>query len=161
MAAERGDLFLKRLLLRGFFVALLLIIFAGCGTKEAVREVSDAEVVRERATAYWDSVIRGDFVKAYEFEFPLYRKQVPAGSYVRQYSNPRIEYRGFEVKEVSLVDETTADVSVKTNRALKVPGAKPFVTDVLTVDRWVKLDGIWFHVVDRAKERITHQEGEK
>src|ERR1700690_3299340 len=80
----------------GAVVFFSLIIFSGCSIKEAVKNVPDEDILRERVMAYWGYKINEEFDKAYEFEYPLYRKTENAVNYIRHF-NPNFHWRKCEI----------------------------------------------------------------
>jgi hypothetical protein len=127
----------------------LLIIFAGCGTKEAVRNGS-AEDLRGRVETYWQHKTREELDKTYEMEYPLYKKQVTLVNYIKKNSNPLVKVNGFTIENISYDSDDSAQVKLMTNLTVKAPGAKPFTHDMVRTEHWARIDGKWYHVPSRS-----------
>lgn len=122
-----------------------LIIFTGCATKEAVKSVSEEEVLRERVMAYWNYKIREEFEKSYEYEEPLYRKTRSLVKYVKGINTAMLKWKSVEIQNVS-IEEAQADVDLKMRTAITIPGTRTSgEQDMTTKDRWVKVDDAWYH----------------
>jgi hypothetical protein len=130
----------------------LLTIFSGCVTKEAVKNVSDEEVLRERVIAYWNHKIREEFDKSYEYEYPLYRKQVSLVKYIKGFKTDVIRWKAVNVKDININDDE-AIVGMYINIDVKVPGIRRIERDSLVKEKWVRVEGIWYHVPERAAGR--------
>jgi hypothetical protein len=130
----------------------LLTIFSGCVTKEAVKNVSDEEVLRERVIAYWNLRINKEFEKTYDYE---YLPSMPKARYMVRLSNPLIEYKAFEIKNIRFDTDDSADIEMSVRVVAKAPGARAFEHESIIKERWVKAKGIWHHVSPLSKG-FTH-----
>lgn len=130
----------------GFFTVIffLLIIFFGCSIKEGVKNKTSEEILRDRVMTYWELNVRGEFDKSYEYEDPLFRKTVSMVDYIRGH-NRIVQVRKAAVKSVTFEDGA-AMVELKTTIELRVPGAKPLITDTDRKEKWEMFDGIWYHI---------------
>jgi hypothetical protein len=131
-------------------VAGSLIILSGCATKDAVRSASDEDVLRERIAAYWDHRIKGELDKTYEFEDPFYRKKVGLVSYIKSFGG-MVKWKAVAVKDIE-VSDNAAVVDLKITTDVRLPETK--ATDVTSAvkEKWVKVDGVWYHVPGRYKK---------
>lgn len=123
-----------------------LLILAGCATKEAVKNVSDEDILRERVTAYWNYRIKGDMDKAYSYEDLYTKNMVSMSKYIAGGMNPLVQWSGFELVEIKMKNADTAAVKIKANLKIKAPGAKAFEHDMMMVDQWVRDEGYWYHL---------------
>ncbi|MBI5640428.1 MAG: hypothetical protein HZA17_08385 [Nitrospirae bacterium] len=137
-----------------YLVILSLIIFSGCAKKEAVKSLQDEEVLKQRVMSYWNHKISREFDKAYSYEDPVFRKKSSLTIYLKQYDNPAMTYTRFEVQDIKLNDAEHAEVKIKTDVRLKVPGAKAFEHDTELTELWVRVDGEWYHV-PKGKKSLT------
>jgi len=149
LKGERG---VKERLVTYLGMIFLLTIFSGCVTKEAVKNVSDEEVLRERVIAYWNHKIREEFDKSYEYEYPLYRKQVSLVKYIKGFKTDVIRWKAVNVKDININDDE-AVVGMYINMDVKVPGIRRIERDSLVKEKWVRVEGIWYHVPERAAGR--------
>ena len=133
-------------------IIFCLIIFSGCATKETVKSPNDEEVLRERVTAYWNHKINGEFDKSYEYESPLYRKQVNLISYIRSF-NPEVlvKWTGMRIEKVFIEDEAaTLDLKVKV-KILNKP-SRDIEPETSVSEKWVRVGGIWYHIPHKVKQ---------
>jgi len=107
---------------------------------------SDAEVLRERAQAYWQARLMDDMPKAYTFEQPGLRGRWSVLEYVRNVSLG-IKATAADVTEVR-IDGDMADVYVDVQGRQMIPGWDKIVMRTTLVDDWQKIDGQWYHVID-------------
>ncbi|HEX9879090.1 MAG TPA: hypothetical protein VGB25_02720 [Candidatus Binatia bacterium] len=120
---------------------------------------SDADLLRERAQAYWDARAKDDMVKAYTFEDPLRRSQLSLNEYVRAVGTG-VKMNSPKVWNVK-INGDQADVEVETTTRYMVPGWDKIPPGRRTlVDDWQRIDGTWVHVLDfhlfkAGKPRIT------
>ena len=129
-------------------VAILLLVFlAGCVTTKAKHNISDEEGLRERVVSYWDYRIKGDLDKSYGYEDPLYRKAVTLVQYIRR-SNDIIDVKAVKVGKVALENDT-AQVDLDMQVEVHAPGARPLKTQIQRKEKWGKVDGIWYHVIEK------------
>ncbi|SPQ00147.1 hypothetical protein NBG4_180023 [Candidatus Sulfobium mesophilum] len=128
----------------------LLILFSGCSVKETVKSKSDEEILRDRVTEYWGYKIEEKFDKSYEFEYPVYRKNVSMSNYFRGF-RPSMKWTKAEVQTIEMKDdaaEVTVKVDIKVDMVVpRIP--KPVQHENKGIElreRWVKIDGLWYHV---------------
>jgi len=127
-----------------------LIILAGCGTKEAVRSVSDEEALRERVTAYWGHKIRQEFDKSYPFEDPFYRKNMTIGSYVQSFDTAKARWTSARTEAVR-IEGDTAVTDMMIGVRIMGPSAKPLEHEVPLQEKWIKVEGVWYHVLQKIR----------
>jgi len=154
LKGQRG--YWKRFTLASFIGIFFLIIFLGCAKKEAIRKISDEEILKERVTTYWNHKVKRDFVKAYEYESPL-SKEMTATKYVQMHANPALTYKSFEIRSIIKKADDIADVELMVVPVAKVPGAKPFEHEIAITERWVKVNDTWYHLSRRAAGDFTHK----
>ncbi len=128
----------------------LLIFFSGCSVKETVKNKSDEEILRDRVTEYWGYKVEEKFDKSYEFEYPVYRKNVSMSNYIRGF-RPSMKWTKAEVQTIAVEDdaaEVAVKVDIKVNMVMpRIP--KPVQHENKGIElreRWVKIDGLWYHV---------------
>lgn len=108
---------------------------------------SDADLLRERAQAYWQARMKDDMPTAYTFEDPVRRKQFTLIDYIRNIGTG-MKLTTAEVSQVK-IDGDLADVFVELEGRYVVPGwdSLPISRRTLT-DDWQKIDGQWVHVLN-------------
>jgi hypothetical protein len=129
-----------------------LIISGGCGTKEAVKNISDEEALRDRVRAYWDYKVKEEFDKSYEYEYPLFRNQVNMTNYIRSFHTGKAGWSGARIEEVHMEGDT-ATVDMKIMIKILVSSSKNLEHEALLKEKWVKVDGIWYHIKQDFRER--------
>ena len=142
---RQKHIYLEILLILIFF----LIIFPGCAKKEAIKKVSDDDVLRQRVMVYWNAMINEEYEKMYEIEYPLFKKETTRSKYIRFMSNPSMKYDSYEIIDIKRVDADVSEVNGKVNVTLKPFGAKPLTVDRVLSERWVRVEGEWYHVPGR------------
>jgi hypothetical protein len=129
-----------------FYIAIhLLIILGGCATKDALKSVSDEDILRERVMAYWDYKVKGEFDKSYEYEHPLFKKQTSMVKYIQGFKSGVARWLGTNVEDIEIKGDT-AEASVNVKTVVRIPRVKPIESDSLIKEKWVKTDGMWYHV---------------
>jgi hypothetical protein len=124
---------------------LSLVISSGCAPKETVKEKTDEEALRERVMAYWDYKIKGEFDKSYEYEDPLFRKKTGLVSYIRSFRPEVVKWKSVRIEKIAKEDDlATINLNVRTKVTL--PQIKGVENNSEIKDKWVRVDGIWYHV---------------
>lgn len=138
---------IKEKVLRPAIITIFfLTILSGCVTKEARKDISDEEILKERVMTYWAYRIQKELDKTYIFEYPLYRKQVTLAKYIKRFDDPSIKFNRADVISIEKRENGVAEVQLKVNVKVKAPAAKPFIYDTILTDRWVRINGEWYHV---------------
>lgn len=135
----------------GILIIFFLIIFSGCATKEGVRKAEE-DTLKERVMEYWRHKINGEFDKCYEYEEPFYRKTVNLVKYIKGFRTDVIKWKTADVREMEIRgDEAVVKLNVDMN--VKVPGIRRIDRTSLVTEKWVRVEGIWYHVPERAAGR--------
>ncbi len=133
----------------GYIAIFSLIIFCGCVTKEAVKSNTE-DVLRERITDYWNYKMKEEFDKSYAYEDPFFRKQVNLVNYIRRFRTDIVKWKSAAVKEIKLAGDS-AEVDMILRTKVRLPQIKTVEHDSLTKEKWVKVDGVWYHVPEGFK----------
>jgi hypothetical protein len=136
--------FINKHKIKFFFIFLLIFLFS-CAKSE-IKLLSEEDVLRERIMNYWSHIIKEELDKAYDYEYPL--GKMTLSKYIARKSNPMIKYKGFEIRSIS-INGDTADVEMEIVPVIKVPGERPFEHKTVILERWAKVDGIWYHVTKK------------
>lgn len=140
----------SRKLLKGIFIIKFavifpLIIFAGCVTKEAVKNLTEEDVLKERVMAYWGYKVDKELDKAYDYEYNP--EKMTKAVYIGRYLNPTLELRRFDLKTIKInKEEGSAEVALTIINKVSVPGVKVFETPTAITERWVRVGEVWYHV---------------
>jgi hypothetical protein len=127
----------------------VLLFLAGCATQLSVGseqwQESQRPVLKERAEARWDALIKGEFEKAYAFTSPEYRSVVSEQQYKGKYGRV-INWRMARVANVSYDDSTVATVSVEVTYRVDVPGTGGEAIETVKAisEKWIYKDREWW-----------------
>lgn len=139
---------------RSFLVAglayAMLSALPGCATlepeeSEKWRE-SQRPVLKARAEARWDALIKGDIEKAYLYTTPEYRAVVNPQQYKGKYGRV-LDWRGARVVDISYDVPTVAAVSVEVTYRIGLPGAGGEVieTQKAISEKWIYKNREWWY----------------
>jgi len=124
---------------RGLWVWIFLLLLVACQSEE--------EKLRARVQEYWQYRLKGDLVKAYEYEYPILKKKMDLNTYISSRHNPLARYRKAEILSIKFPEKDVAEVEMRFEIETLFSGAKkPFVTEFKRRERWVKVKGEWYHV---------------
>lgn len=118
-------------------MGMLCLMQAGCamlGTR------SSEDAVRERAQAYWDAVIAGEWEKAYGYATPGFRASVDLFGFRSRVSG-QVKLKSAEVVSVSCKD-TICEATMRIGVQPLQKGYPETRTDL--TERWVQEDGDWW-----------------
>jgi hypothetical protein len=150
LKGQRG--YWKRFTCASLIGIFFLIIFLGCAKKDAIRKISDEEILRERVTAYWNHKVKQEFDKSYEYEDPLYRKKNNMVNYIRSFNTARAGWYGAGIEGLK-IEGDSAIVDMKVRVKIIVSPSGSIEQDTPLKEKWVKVAGIWYHVPQKFKER--------
>lgn len=129
-----------------------LTILVGCVTKEARKDISDEEVLRERIMAYWNHKVKQEFDKSYEYEEPLFRKKMTIVNYIKGFNTAKASWSGASIEGLK-IEGDSAIVDMKVRVKIVVSSSGNIEQDVALKEKWVKVDGLWYHIPQKFKER--------
>jgi len=103
--------------------------------------------LEQRVTAKWDALIRKDFVTAYSFTSPEYRKLFSLNAFKGGFGNKAAWRRG-EVVNVDFKGDDAATVGINIYFVYHPPQAEQAL-DMQTYvqESWVLVDGQWWYLV--------------
>lgn len=130
---------LTLLVLTGVFVAI------GVPTAGA----QDAERLTERAQAFWELRVEGDYRAQYAYLEPRARGRITLQQYARGGSGGAIEYLGAQVEGTKIQPPWgVAKVRVLGRVLHPAMRGQPLVIEQVVDDLWLWVDGQWYRVVD-------------
>lgn len=144
------DSVVKRTVKKQWFInwALLVVSFVFfCLAACSPQGERDQKALKDRIQQYWNYRIEKSLDKAYDYEYPLFRKTMDLSRYILAGSNPAVQYTHAEI--ISIEPSPDKDISIAKmvfSVKLKVPGIKSMDTKIHKSEKWVKLDKGWFHV---------------
>jgi len=127
---------------------LILGLFFGCETQKTDITVKDSkQLLESRLNEYWKAVIEKNFDKAYNFEYPVFRKMVPKENYIKAGLNSRATYVEAEPLEIQINEEdNTALVKMGLTVKLNIPHLKANTIKIQKKEKWIEVDNVWYHV---------------
>ena len=122
-----------------------LLLLSACATTARTDNI-----IEERATARWDTLLSGDLAGAYEFLSPGFRSSVPSLQYQRQILLNKVKWTGAQYIE-SDCTETTCKVKISLDYTVygALPGVKSFDGTQEIEESWVKVNGKWYFVPNK------------
>ena len=133
----------RSMLVAGLYCSLVLL--SACATT-----MSTENIIEERATARWETLLSGDLAGAYEYLSPGFRSSVPSLQYQRQLLLNKVKWTGAHYIE-SDCTETTCKVKISLDYTVygAIPGVKSFDGTQEIEESWVKVNGTWYFVPDK------------
>ena len=134
-------------------IAILLIFFVnGCAHKYGSHiDRSYSESLREAVKNYWTLRVKGDYLKAYNYEHVAYMKKVTIQYYLNNFDKG-VDYKDFEILKIEKEGSgpngfTPVWLRVKFSaKGLLFP--VPKVLEQKRREYWVKeKDGRWYHIL--------------
>ncbi len=138
-----------------YILFFFLIISFGCSIKEASKNRPDGGDLRERVAMYWQLKVNEDFTKSYDYEVPYYRKQISVTKYLRGMNTEVVKYISATTGDIKL-DTDSAVVDVKLRVRVKPPQMKSEEYDSVIKEKWVKSEGMWYHVPGVIDQRSVN-----
>lgn len=119
-------------------VAVLATALVGCAS--APSPATEREVLLQRATAYWKTVLDNDAVVSWNYE-ELSKK--PGWTLQAYLKREGVLYEAVQVQDVRSLEGDRAVVDVKITYS--IPLLRMTNQQVLLQDEWVRLEGVWYH----------------
>jgi hypothetical protein len=123
-----------------------LIILSGCAKKNAIRQVSEEEALRTRIEEFWNYRKKLELDKCYYYEYPLLRKKISLVQYIKSFNTELIQWKEFDIRDITIFDRNTAEVKLNIIVLVKMPMVKRFEDETEVTEKWIKVDGTWYHV---------------
>jgi len=137
-------------------VMVLAIMVLSCQGAGVRKNTDEREALKKRVTEYWGYKIKREFDRAYQMELPLYRKTVSMVRYIKRFRST-LRWKEIEIEGIDLKGDR-ADVRLKVRQKALVPGipAREGIEFTNAVkERWIKEDGVWYHVPRKFLKRAT------
>lgn len=126
---------------RTLVVALLAAVLAGCASTPPAPE----QIVRERAQARWNALLKGDFERAYAYITPGGRAVVPLATYRGRIGNA-VTWKSAEVASVTCETLEMCTVQVKVTYLPVMRRASVGTIERYLDETWVVDAGQWWFV---------------
>jgi hypothetical protein len=125
---------------RAFWLVIVVAV-AGCASNPLASR-SIQEIVKEKAQAKWDAMVKSDFARAYEFMSPAGKSVTTAAAYANSLK-PGF-WVGAKVYEVTCPSAELCDVEMLIDYTYA--GRKMSTT---LREKWVKQDSDWWYLYER------------
>lgn len=120
---------------------------------------SPEEALRARATTFWEARVKGDLVTQYELLEPAARERVTLTGFVLARSS--VIFLSYEIQEVEVAGDKGRVTALTTFR-MNLPQVSRFGPwDQRAIMRWVKVDGLWYHLYDQQDVKQPLRAGEE
>jgi hypothetical protein len=113
-----------------------LIILTGCAKRNSIKTESQEDVLRKRITEFWNHRVNLELDKCYYYEYPLLRKKISLVQYIKSFN-------------IDIFDKENAEVKLDLVVSVKMPSIARFDDATSVTEKWVTVDGIWYHVAKR------------
>ena len=121
---------------------LAVILLSACATTSTA---SPGDLVRERAQARWDALLKGDFATAYSYFSPGYRSSTTVVDYEIGIRMRKVQYRTAEFQDHSCENNVcTVRLKVGYKVAKPVPGMTDWKSESVVSEQWIKSNGNWW-----------------
>jgi hypothetical protein len=117
------------------------------------------ETLEKRVNQFWEARVKGDFDEAYRYErisqtLKGYSKQ----EYIKHAFSGGVTLQSFKIKDIKLIDDDTAEVYLEVVFKLNPTGGIDIKTPIQadSKDKWVKIDGQWYHVIVWIENQVEY-----
>jgi hypothetical protein len=126
-----------------FALSTVLVVASACNKKVATLE--------ERAQEYWQARAKGKVEQAFAFEKP---GSIEQATYFKKLVASHVTFTSFVIQSIKEKDDE-AEVELQVQYLL--PGLSRSVSSSM-LDKWVKIDGQWYHLLPLAGDDGTSLE---
>jgi hypothetical protein len=126
-----------------------LIILTGCAKRNSIKTESQEDVLRKRITEFWNHRVNLELDKCYYYEYPLLRKKISLVQYIKSFNIDVVKWKKYSIKSIRIFDKENAEVKLDLVVSVKMPSIARFDDATSVTEKWVTVDGIWYHVAKR------------
>jgi len=126
-----------------FALSTVLVVASACSEKVATLE--------ERAQAYWQARAKGKVGQAFVFEKP---GSIEQSTYLKKLVTSHVTFTSCVIQSIKEKDDE-AEVELQVQYLL--PGLSRSVSSSM-LDKWVKIEGQWYHLLPLAGDDGTSSE---
>jgi len=126
-----------------FALSTVLVVASACSEKVATLE--------ERAQAYWQARAKGKVEQAFAFEKP---GSIEQSTYLKKLVTSHVTFTSCVIRSIKERDDE-AEVELQVQYLL--PGLSRSVSSSM-LDKWVKIEGQWYHLLPLAGDDGTSLE---
>ena len=121
---------------------MALLLQTGCALVSMRGD--DVDILKERAQARWEALIKKDWDVAYQYELPAYRQTHDVSQFRAKFGS-KVHWQHIEAKSAAIAQENkTADVKLNLAYQLLLADGVPMENDIEINERWVKQEGEWW-----------------
>lgn len=133
------------------FTTLMLTACAGASktTRPEAGPAGSLAALQERAEARWQLLIEGKMVEAYAYLTPGYRATRSVDDYVVGARAGALNWESVEWREADCQSEDSCLAQMLLNYSVRMPGAGRAPGFRVLAERWLHLDGEWYHLPER------------
>lgn len=142
----------------GWTVALVALV-ALLGSGQTAPESQPSESLRQRVAAFWEARLKGDELTAYQYEAYAYTGEMTATQYI-QARSPALKYMAYTIDTIE-EQENEAQVTVKVQYQMSVPGMVDLPLAMPIKERWVRFDNTWYRNLKSEKPAKENRQPEK
>lgn len=106
--------------------------------------------VRDRANSRWQTLMAGDYAKAYTFTTPTFRKNTTEAAYLEQFEK-KPQWHGAEVLTVTCATPASCVAKVRIVVKIALPRTKLDRITTHSDEKWLLEDGQWWLSDDTTK----------
>ena len=142
----------------GWTVAVVAVV-AVLGSGQTAPESQPSESLKQRVTAFWEARLKGDEATAYQYEAYAYTGEMTATQYI-QARSPALKYMAYTIDTIQ-EQENEAQVTVKLQYQMTVPGMVDLPLATAIKERWVRFDNTWYRNLKSERPGKGNRQPEK
>lgn len=129
--------------------AALAVLLAACASGGPAKAPAAPQAALDRAVARWQALIDGRPGEAWEMLTPGVRSTKAKEVYEQEWRQKPVLYLSVApVDEICDADACTVTVEVEYDVRIPLAGAGTTRVGAVLEERWVRLDGGWYHLPD-------------
>lgn len=142
----------------GWTVAVVALV-ALLGSGQTAPESQPSESLKQRVTAFWEARLKGDEVTAYQYEAYSHTGTMTLTQYIQSRS-PALKFMAYTIDTIQ-EQENEAQVTVKVQYQMTVPGMVDLPLAMPIKERWVRFDNTWYRNLKSEKPGKENRRPEK
>jgi hypothetical protein len=124
-------------------------LLAACASGGPAKAPAAAQTALDRAVVRWQALIDGRANDAWDLLTPGVRSTVTRESYAQEWASKPVRYLSVApVDELCDPDACTVTVEVEYQVRIPLTGMGNTRVGAVLDERWVKIDGVWYHLPD-------------
>ena len=142
----------------GWTVAVVAVV-AVLGSGQTAPGQQPAESLKQRVTAFWEARLKGDEATAYQYEAYTHTGTMTLTQYI-QARSPALKYMAYTIDSIQ-EQENEAQVTVKVQYQMSVPGMVDLPLAMPIKERWVRFENTWYRDLQSEKPGKGNSQPEK